>query len=77
MADVKVAVGLGRKTGADLCRVGRASGLVGGVAGAASPVAGGIGAFFQVVLDDLAQEVADFGGFGGGVFVGGELMGSF
>jgi hypothetical protein len=75
MAHVQVAVGLGRKTGADLRRVRRAGGLVGGVAGAAGPVAGGIGAFFQVVLDDLAQEVADFGGFGGGVFVGGGAHG--
>ena len=64
LADVQVAVGLGREAGADLGRVGLAGRVVGGVAGAAGPAAGGVGAFFEVVLDDLAQEVAGTGGFG-------------
>jgi hypothetical protein len=34
--------------------------MVSGVAGAAGPAATGVNAFVQVVLDDLAQEVADF-----------------
>ena len=67
VADVQVAVGLGRKARADLGRVGLAGGVVGGVAGAAAPAAGGVGAFGQVFFDDLAQEVAGFVGF----FVGG------
>ena len=64
VADVQVAVGLGRKAGADLGGVGLAGGVVGGVARAAAPAAAGVGAFGQVVLDDLAQEVAGLDGFG-------------
>jgi hypothetical protein len=45
VADVQVAVGLGREAGADLGRVGLAGRVVGGVAGAAAPVALGVGAF--------------------------------
>jgi len=48
--------------------------VVRGVAGAACPAAAGVGAFVQVVFDDLAQKIADFvfsggigiRGFGGG-----------
>ena len=65
MADVQVAIGLGRKAGADLGRVRLALGLVGGVAWAAGPAAAGVGAFFQIGFDDLAQEVAQFDGFWG------------
>ena len=65
MAHVQVAVGLGREAGADLGGVGLALGVVGGVAGAACPAAGGIGAFFQIRFDDLAQKVAGLDGFGG------------
>jgi hypothetical protein len=58
VAHVQVAIGLGREAGADFGGVGRASGVVGGVAGAACPAALGVGAVFQVFFDDLAQEVA-------------------
>ena len=64
VAHVQVAVGFGRKAGADFGGVGLALGLVGGVAGGASPAALGVSAKFEVFLDDLAQEIADFGGFG-------------
>ena len=52
---------------------GLAGGVVGGIARAAGPAAGGVGAFFQIGFDDLAQEVAGFDGFGcrsGGLGVG-------
>lgn len=65
VADVQVAVGLGREAGADLGGVGLALGVVGGVARGASPAAGGVGALLQVFFDDLAQEVAGLGGFSG------------
>ena len=65
VAHVQVAVGLGREAGADLGGVGLALGVVGGVAGAACPAAGGVGAFFQIRFDDLAQKVAGLDGFGG------------
>ncbi|MEY4537605.1 MAG: hypothetical protein RL171_1756 [Pseudomonadota bacterium] len=60
VADVQVAVGLGREAGADFGGVGLASGLVRGVARAARPAAAGVGAGGEVMLDDLAQEVAGF-----------------
>ena len=41
--------------------------VVGGVAGAAGPAAAGVGAFVEVVLDDLAQKVAGLGSVCGGV----------
>ena len=58
VADVQVAIRLGREAGADFCGVQLTSGLVRGVARAARPAAGGVGAVGEVVLDDLAQEVA-------------------
>ncbi|MNV79783.1 hypothetical protein D3C71_1733510 [compost metagenome] len=52
--------------------------MVGGVAGGARPAAACVGAFFQVMLDDLAQKVAGLDGFrgrrsgsGGGIGGGG------
>jgi hypothetical protein len=74
MAHVQVAIGLGWETGADFGRVGRASGVVGGVAGAASPAALGVSAVFQIVFDDLAQKIAGFDGVSGCV-VGGAGVG--
>ncbi|MDT4847976.1 hypothetical protein FQZ97_820540 [compost metagenome] len=60
VAHVQVAVGLGREAGADFGRVGLAGGVVGRVARGAGPAALAVGAFVQIVFDDLAQEVADF-----------------
>ena len=65
VANVQVAIGLGREAGADFCRVGLARRVVGSIAGAAGPVAAGVGAFVQIGFDDLAQKVAGFDGFGG------------
>ncbi len=64
VAYVQVAIGLGRKTGADFGGVGLAFGVVRGVAGGAGPAALGVGAFFEVRFDDLAQKVAGLDGFG-------------
>ena len=61
VAHVQVAVGLGRKARADFGRIHGASGMVGGIARAAAPVATRVGAFGQVVFDDLAQEVGRLG----------------
>ena len=76
VADVQVAVGLGRKAGADFGGVALALGMVSGIARAAAPAAAGVGAGSQVVLDDLAQEVAGLGcvlvGRAGGFVGGGE-----
>ena len=68
VADVQVAVGLGRKAHAHLGRIGCAGRVAGCVAGAAAPLAAGVGAFFEVLLDDVADEVA---GLGAGVCGGG------
>src|SRR6185312_9157910 len=70
VADVQVAVGLGREARADFGGVVWAGGVVRRVAGAAAPVPHAIGAFGQVLLDDLAQEVAGFGRCVGGAGVG-------
>jgi hypothetical protein len=37
---------------------------MGGITGRTRPATAGVSAFFQIGFDDLAQEVADFGGFG-------------
>ena len=63
VADVQVAVGLGREAGADPGRVRHAGLVAGPVARLTAPVAAGVGAGLQVVLDDLADEVAGGGGF--------------
>ncbi|MEY4584470.1 MAG: hypothetical protein RJB10_967, partial [Pseudomonadota bacterium] len=71
VANVQVAIGLRREAGADFGGVQLASGLMRSVARAARPAAAGVGAVGEVVLDDLAQEVAGFGYFGcchGGFF---------
>ena len=65
VADVQVAVGLGREAGADFGGIGLTRSLVCRVARAASPAAAGVGASGEVMLDDLAQEVAGFDSFGG------------
>jgi len=59
--NVQVAVGLGRETGADARRVGHTGGVVRRIARAAVPAPAGVGAGLQVVLNDLAQEVAGLG----------------
>jgi len=58
MGGVRVAVRSGREGGADACRVERAGRVVRRVARAAGEPALRVGAFGQVALDDLAQEVA-------------------
>ncbi len=58
VAHVQVAVGLGRKAGADFGRVHRASGMMGGIARQPPQWRPAWGAFGQVVLESvLAQEV--------------------
>ena len=61
VAHVQIAIGLGRKAGADFGGIGLPLGVVGGVSWAAGPAAAGIRAFVQIVVDDLAQEVAGLG----------------
>ena len=58
VADVQVAVRLGRKAGANPGRVGRGAGVMRGVARRAGEGARGVGAGFQIALDDVAQEIA-------------------
>jgi hypothetical protein len=53
VADVQVAVGLGREAGADAGRVRAAGCVVGRVAGAAAEAAAVVGAGREVALDDL------------------------
>ena len=65
VANVQVAIGFGRKAGADFGRVGLAGGMVRRIARAATPAAAGIGAIGQVRFDDLAQKIAGFNNFGG------------
>ena len=61
MADVQVAVRLGRKPGPDARRVGRPGVVVCAVARRAGEPAAGVRAFGKIALDDVAQEVAGFG----------------
>ncbi len=79
MAHVQVAVGLGREAGADLRGIGLAGGVVGGVARRAGPAGLGVGALGEVGFDDLAQEIARFGGLGrrggGGMRTHGRILG--
>ena len=71
VADMQVAVGLGREAGADLRRIGLALAVVRAVAGRAGPAAAGVAALLEIALDDRAQEVAGLvfraGAVGGGV----------
>ena len=60
--NMQVAIGLGRKTGADFGHVQRACLMVRRITGAAAPMALGMGAFLQIGLDDLTQKVAGFMG---------------
>ena len=69
MAQVQVAVGFGRKTQAHAGRIGHALGMMFGIAGRSTPLAGGVGALFKVVLDDVAQEIAGLGR----LFIGGGI----
>mmetsp|Transcript_5508 Transcript_5508/g.13223 ORF Transcript_5508/g.13223 Transcript_5508/m.13223 type:complete len:548 (-) Transcript_5508:1450-3093(-) len=62
MADVQIAIGLGREAGADARGVERPGRVVGGVTGRAGKVAAGKGASVEIVLDALAQEVGRRGG---------------
>jgi hypothetical protein len=62
VADVQIAVGLGREAQAHPRRVLHALGMVRRIAGGAAPLAAGIVALFEVVFDDVAQEIARFGG---------------
>jgi hypothetical protein len=63
VADVQVAVRLGRKAGADARRIERRRRVVRRVAGRSGEAPAGVGALGEVALDDVAQEVA--GGCGG------------
>ena len=71
--DVQIAVGLGRKAGADFGRVALARSMVRGIARATGPAARAIAACGQVVLNNLPQKITGFAGFGraGGLFRGG------
>jgi hypothetical protein len=55
---VQVAIGFGRKAGADPGGVWLACSLVGCITGAASPAALVMGAFSQIFLNNLSQKVA-------------------
>jgi hypothetical protein len=66
VAEVQVTVRLGREAGADLGRVERRGGVVGGRAGAAGPAALGMLAGGEVGLDDVLDEI----GGGAGVLAG-------
>ncbi|MDT4834214.1 hypothetical protein FQZ97_678480 [compost metagenome] len=70
VADVQVAVGLGRKAHAHLGGVGHALGVVGGVARGTAPGAACVGTLCEVVLDHVAQEIARCSGRFGAAFVG-------
>src|SRR5690606_17050568 len=61
VADVQVAVGLGREAGADARRVGRALGLDGRRAGGAGPALALEAVGLQAIFDDVAQEIAGGG----------------
>ncbi|MNT34262.1 hypothetical protein D3C72_1702330 [compost metagenome] len=63
MAHVQIAVGLGRKAGAQPGFVHLALLVVLGVAGRATPVAASVGAFVQVGLDDVSQKIGGFDHF--------------
>ena len=57
MTEVQVAVRLGRKAGADPCRVERGGSVVGGSAGLAAPAALRVLAGSQVGFDDVLDEI--------------------
>ncbi len=63
VAHVQVAIGLGREAGADLGCIHLALLVVLRISRRAAPVATGVGAFFQVGFNDLAQEVGGFDHF--------------
>jgi hypothetical protein len=63
MADVQIAIGLGREAGANFGCVNFSCGLVRGIAGGACPFAFGIRALREIGFDDLTQKVAGLGGF--------------
>ena len=67
MTYVQIAVGLGRKAGADLGFVDLAALVMLGIAGRAAPVTGGISALVQIRFDNLAQEIGWLDRFRGGV----------
>ena len=58
VADVQIAVRLGRKARPDARRIGRRRGVVGGIARRSGETARAVGALGEVALDDLAQKVA-------------------
>jgi hypothetical protein len=58
VADVQVAVGLGREAGADARRVDRRHRMVRRITGRAGKATVGVGALGEVAFDDAAQEVA-------------------
>jgi hypothetical protein len=62
VADMQIAVRLGREAQAHPGRVLHALGMVRRVARRAAPLAAGIVALFEVVFDDVAQKIARFGG---------------
>ena len=63
MAEVQVAVRLGREAGAQLGGVERGGGVIGGGAGLAGPVALGMLAGGEVGFDDVADEIGGGGDF--------------
>ena len=67
MTHVQVAVGFGRKAGADFGGIGIALGMVAGIARCAGPFALSIGALGQIRFNDLAQKITDLVGHWGGV----------
>ena len=73
VANVQVAVGLGRKAGADACGVQHAGGVVSGVAGAAAKTALVPVGALQVAFDEGAQEVRGRRRRGFGVGLGGVI----
>ena len=64
---VQVAIGFGRKAGANFGGIGCAFGVVRSVTRGAGPLALSIGALGQIGFDDLAQKVTDLVAVGGGV----------
>ncbi|OIQ70880.1 hypothetical protein GALL_475040 [mine drainage metagenome] len=61
VTNVQIAIGFGRKAGADFGWIRRCCAVVGSISRAAGPAALGVGAFFEIVFNDLAQEIARFG----------------
>ena len=57
MADVQIAIGLGRKTSANFGGVGRAGGMMQSITRRACPFALRVGSLSQIGLNDLTQKI--------------------